>query len=316
MNSLFRIIVYGIQGFRRNIWLSIIAIITMTLTVTTITVFALGNVVANKKYQEQNDKIDYNIFIRDEASDADVAQFRTQVTNRPEVEKIVFVSKEDARKNFDQFFGSEADFKGLITDDNNPLLREIDVKFKDPNQIDSFNQFVSQDRFQQIIYRTSYIYNRNLISNYLRLTNLIRVFGISFTVFFVMIAILVILNTIRLAIYSRREEVEIMRLVGATRGYVRGPFLIEGILFGLIGALIAGIITWTFLHQLQIVLASSFNDQTTNFVSDLFGSSFGSIANVSGFNALFAEVLLSQIVVGLALGLACSLIAIRRYLKE
>ena len=316
MISIWRIVRYGVQGFRRNIWLSAIAIITMILTIVTITIFALGNIVATKKYQEFNTKIDYNIFIKDGASDADVSVLKQSVTDRPEVQSNIYYDKEAVRKRFDQIFSSEDALKGLFTPDNNPLPREIDVKFKNPNQIDSFDQFVRQKRFEQVIDDTSYRNNKSLITNYIRLTNFLRIFGISFTVFFVFIAVLVILNTIRLAIYSRREEVEVMRLVGATQSYIRGPFLVEGILFGALGSLVSAVLTWAFLRQLQVVLASSLSDNTTNFISDLFSGSFENITTISGFNNLFGQLFILQLGVGMALGVICSYLAVRRYLKE
>lgn len=316
MISLGRIILYGVQGFRRNIWLSAIAIITMTLTILTITIFALSNIVASHKYQEFNTKIDYNIFIKDEASQADVDLLRTQAAARPEVSDLVYLDKDQVRARFDQVFQNDQSLQGVFTADNNPLPREIDVKFKDPNLIDSFDKFVRQDRFAQVVEDTSYRNNKSLITNYVRLTNFLRVFGVSFTGFFVLIAVLVILNTVRLAIYSRREEVEVMRLVGGTSSYIRGPFLVEGMLFGILGALIATIFCWVFLRQLQIVLANSFHDNTTNFISDLFGGTFGSITSVRGFNELFIQLFVLQMGIGLFLGILCSYFAVHRYLHE
>jgi len=316
MISLWRILIYGTQGFRRNIWLSAIAIITMTLTILTITIFALGNIVATRKYQEFNTKIDYNIFIKDEASQADVDLLRTQSQARPEVASLQYLDKDQVRKRFNEVFQNEQSLQGIFTADNNPLPREIDIRFKNPNQIDSFDKFVRQDKFGQVVEDTSYRNNKSLITNYVRLTNFFKVFGLSFTGFFVLIAILVILNTIRLAIFSRREEVEVMRLVGGTTSYIRGPFLIEGMLFGVLGALIATIFAWIFLRQLQVVLATSFNDNTTNFISDLFGAAFKSITTVGGFNNLFAQLFVLQVGVGLFLGILCSYIAVHRYLRE
>jgi cell division transport system permease protein len=314
--SFFRILRYGIQGFRRNIWLSVIAIITMTMTITTVVVFVAGNVVAAKKYQEFNDKLDYFIFIKDEASDADVQQLRSQIEGRSEVIRVTYLDKDAALKNFEENFGTDDSLKGAVSKDDNPLPREIDVKFKDPSTIDQFDQFIKQDRFQQLVEFTSYHENGKAINAYVSFTNFFRVFGLGFTIFFIMIALLVILNTVRLAIYSRREEVEIMRLVGATRGYIRGPFLIEGMLFGLLGALFSAVVGWIFLRLLQTVLARSYSAQTANLVTDLFGSSFANITTIHGFNSVFAQLFLLQVATGLVLGVACSYAAIRRYLKE
>src|SRR5207237_453876 len=148
------------------------------------------------------------------------------------------------------------------------------------------------------------------------LSSFLRLFGFSFTIFFVIIAILVIFNTIRLAIFARREEIEVMRLVGATRGFIRGPFLLEGVLFGLIGGLLSGVVIWAILQQLRQLLEASFSSSSSNFIADLFGGTLGGITSVSGFNSLLAQVLVCQIGVGIVLGVICSSTAVRRYLKE
>lgn len=316
MSNIFRILRYGIQGFRRNIWLSIIAIITMTLTLTTITVFVLGDMVANKQYEEFNKKIDYIIFIKDAAADADVDSFFSQVKAREEVSQSGFYSKEDIRKKFEESFKENEALRGIVTAENNPLPREVDIRFHDPRSIDTFDKFVAQPRFEQIVESTSYKSNRGAIDNYVRTTNVLKVFGLFFTGFFILIAVLVIFNTIRLAIFARREEIEIMRLVGATKGYIRGPFLIEGMLFGVMGALFSAVLFWGLLRQLQLVLQDSLRYGTTNFINDLLSSSMSNITSASGFNDLFMRLLLTQIAAGVLLGTICSYVAARRYLRE
>ena len=318
MRSLGRILLYGIQGFRRNIWLSVIAIITMVLTLTTITVFAIGDVVVTKEYQQINGKIDYIVFLQDSASDADVSNLITQIDDRPEVTASKLLGKDQVRQAFEENTQSLESLKGIVTADNNPLPREIDIKFHDPQQIDTFDRFVNQPRFSQVIENTSYQYNKNkgAIDNYLRTANFLKIFGLFFTGFFVFISILVILNTIRLTIFSRREEIEIMRLVGATYSYIRGPFLVEGMLFGLLGALFSGMLFWGLLHQLQEVLLDSVRYGTTNVINDLFSTSLGTIVSNSGFNTLFLQMLALQILIGVLLGTLCSALAARRYLRE
>jgi cell division transport system permease protein len=316
MISFIRIIRYGAQGFKRNIWLSVIAIITMTLTLTTVTVFALGDLVASKQYQEFNKKIDYVIFLKDAASDGDVDGFYTQLKLRSEVKASTYYDKTQVLSRFQENVKNIEALKGVVSSDNNPLPREVDVKFNDPKQIDTFDNFVRQTKYVQIVEATSYQTNKGAIDNYLKATNLLRLFGLFFTGFFVLIAFLVILNTIRLAIFSRREEIEVMRLVGATTAYVRGPFLVEGILFGLIGALISAILFWGILHQVQLVLQDSLRTGTTNYLSDIFSSSLGGIISIPGFNSLFGQLLLLQLGAGVLLGTLCSYIAARRYLRE
>ena len=313
--SFWRILLYGVRGFRRNIWLSVIAIITMTMTLMTITVFALGDVVATQRYQEFNKKIDYLVFLKDDASDADVSLLQTQIQARPEVKEVNFISKDQAREQFDQQFSDVTEFKGIITADRNPLLREITVKFNDVQQIASFNTYVNQDRFKQLIFFTSYQENQQNIQNYLKITKFLKIISLSFAGFFTLISLLVILNTIRLTIHSRRDEVEIMRLVGASPGFIRGPFVIEGILYGVISALLAVGLTWAALVQIQSMVAQSLGVGTTNLLTDIFGNSLGS----SGSNVILTMLtylFVLQLAVGLLLGVLCSMIAVRRYLKE
>jgi len=315
MAGTFRILNYGIQGFRRNIWLSLIAVITMTLTIVTISVFALGNVAAVQQYKEFNRKLDYIIFIRDEASDTDVANLRQQVTNRSEVTEVKYLDKQAVFEEFEADPMLTDATKASVTADHNPLAREIEVKFADPHQYQDFDAFVKQDRFKQVVESESYSQdNKKAVDNYLQLTNFLRIFGLTFTAFFILIAIIIILNTIRLTIFSRREEIEVMRLVGATRGFIRGPFLVEGVLFGVIGALIASVLIWTFLYQLQSLLNLGLG--SSNPITQAFQVGLGYITDQHKFNGLFSQLFLLQFLVGIGLGTICSALAIRRYLRE
>jgi len=315
MYSFWRILLYGIRGFRRNIWLSVIAIITMTMTLMTFTVFAVGQVVAKQQYQEFNQKIDYLIFLKDEASDSDIANLQTQIEARPEVKQIHFLTKDEEAAQFNQQFSSVDEFKGLITANNNPLLREITVQFNDVGQISNFNNFVNQDRFKQIIYFTSYKENSDSINNYLKITNFLKIISLSFAIFFTIISLLVILNTIRLTIHSRREEVEIMRLVGASPGFIRGPFVVEGVLYGIISAILAILISWAVLVQLQTLVNQSFSVGSTNLLTDIFGNTLG-LNHSNAVSSILTYLFVLQLGVGVLLGTLCSFIAVRRYLKE
>jgi cell division transport system permease protein len=316
IQAFFRILAYGIQGFRRNIWLSLIAIVTMTMTLLTLTAFALGDMIITRQYDQfSQQNVDYIIFIRDTASDIDLAQFRNQIEQRNEVVRTEFLNKDQARQRFEELFGDNPELKGVITDENNPLPREITVKFSSPEAISGFHQFVEDDRFTEIVENTSYSRNRSAIDNFLRVTNFVKILGISFTGFFIFVAILVMLNTIRLTIHSRRTEVEIMRFVGATQGYIRGPFIVEGVIFGLISAVIAALLAWLLLTQLatlisQTLVAGRENDFTNLFAGTLLSNGESAVA------PLLARLFILQLFAGLALGIGCSIIAIRRYLKE
>ncbi len=316
MQTLGRIIAYGISSFRRNIWLSVIAIITMTMTLLTLTSFTLGEQVIAKKYQQfSQTNVDFAIYLKDSASDLDITQLQDQIKAQPEVTSEVFIDKDAAKARFNSLFSDDPNLKGVITDDSNPLPREITIKFDDPKHIDQFNTFTQQARFKEIIDSTSYQNNRSAINNYLRTTNFLRVFGVALSIFFIVVAVLVLLNTIRLTIHSRRTEVEVMRFVGATQGYIRGPFIVEGVLFGLISAIISALLSWVFLNQLELLISQSFAAGNANTITDLFGDTLlkGGQSAVGG---VFTVLFILQLGVGLLLGIVCSILAIRRYLRE
>lgn len=316
MQTLGRIIAYGISGFRRNIWLSVIAIITMTMTLLTLTSFALAEQVITKKYEEfSQQNIDYAIFLKDSATDLDISQLQDQIKERTEVSSIDFISKEQAREKFNSLFGDDPDLKGVISDDNNPLPREITVKFADPKFISSFNNFIEQDRFKDIVDKTSYQKNQTAIDNYLRTTNFLRVFGLAISIFFILVSVLVLLNTLRLTIYSRRTEIEVMRFVGATQGYIRGPFIVEGVIFGLISAIIATSLSWLFLNQLEVLISQTFVAGNANVLTDLFADTLIK-SGQSMVGSVLTVLFLMQVIFGLVLGVFCSMFAVKRYLKE
>jgi len=316
MQAFLRILGYGTQGFRRNIWLSVIAIITMTMTLLILTCFALGDSIATKKYQEfSRQNIDYAIFIRDAASDIDISQLRTQIEGRPEVSSIEYIDKEAARARFEKLFGDDPELKGVISSDSNPLPRELTVKFVDPKFIDAFNTFIRQDRFVEVVEKTSYQRNQAVIDNYLHTTKFLKVIGLSMSLFFVIVAVLVILNTIRLTIYSRRTEIEVMRFVGATQSFIRGPFLVEGVLFALISAVAAAFLTWFVLNQLEGLIEQTFRAGNANVLTELFADTLRS-GGGSSIGVVLARLFFLQLGAGLVLGVGCSIVAIRRYLKE
>ncbi len=316
MITLLRIFSYGLQGFRRNFWLSIIAIFTMALTITIVTVSLLADTVVARQLQEFNAKIDYVVFVKDEAADADVDSFYAQVKARPEVASSSYLGKDQVRARFEERLGQIEALKGIITADNNPLPRQVDLHFSSPTQIETLDAFIRQDRFQSIVEDTSYRSNKGLIDQYTRVSSVVRGIGLLMSLFFVVVSVLVILNTIRLAIFARREEIEVMRLVGATPSYIRGPFLIEGSLFGFGGAVFAGLFCYVLMRWIQITLQENLIQGSTNYFNELLGPTFQNIVSQAGFSNAVSQLIAMQILLGVLLGVICSMIAAHRYLRE
>lgn len=309
-----RILLYGVTGFRRHIWLSVIAVITMTMTLMTVTVFAITDVIAAQQQQELENKIDYIIFVDDKASDTDVSLLMTQIEAQAEVREVSLLSKEDARKEFENTLGTLPELQGIITEERNPLPRQIAVNFNRVEDITTFDQFVTQDRFKEIIFLTSFKENQDIIQNYIATANLLKIIGFAFTAFFMLIAFMVIFNVIRLAIHSRRQEIEIMRLVGASPGFIKGPFVVEAILYALLSTVAASSLTWLVLTQLKNLVEQSYGTGG-NTLTALFGPVLTAHGEAS-LTSMITYLFVLQLLVAVVLGVLCSGVAVRRYLKE
>jgi cell division transport system permease protein len=314
MTNILRVLLYGSQGFRRNFWLSIIAIMTMVTTLITISMVVLTSVAAQQQYKELNKKIDYTIFIKDSVSLEDLEIMVAKIERRAEVDTVTLRSKDDARKRFQELFPDNPELTTAITDSNNPLPREVTVTFREPQKVPEFNTFV-KDTQKELILETSYKDTELSINRYIRGVEFFSRVGIAFALFYLLTAVLVLMNTVRLTIHSRRAEVEVMRLVGGSPAYIRGPFIVEGVLYGIIGALITGLLSWLVLMQIDALVSESFAAGASDAFRDLFGTILGPNRQ-GGVGVLLGLLFGVQLAVGILLGGLCAWVGVRRYLRE
>jgi len=296
-----RIFKLGITNFWRNRWLSLAATLVMTLTLLIISIFAMMTLVISKTTDSIRDKMDITVYFNDSATVDQIVSFQHQIAARTDVKEVRYISKEEALVSFkNQQAGKKV--ADLIDPNENPLPRSLEVKANQAESLDQIATFLGQETFTPMVHVISYQENRVVINRLIGFTTFLKKVGWLFSGVFVLISILVILNTIRLTILTRKNEIEIMRLVGANDNFIKVPFIIEGLLYGII----ATIISTMFLKiGMQIItpmmnqyLGMDFSNQMTNFFSGNFLSIFG-----------------MEILVGIAIGIGCSLISIRKYLK-
>ncbi len=176
------------------------------------------------------------------------------------------------------------------------------IKAKDPNKLDSFNQVLESDFAKPLIDKRTDKENRPIIDQLRKIVSFIRSVGLFISLVVLVFSILVVFNTIRITIFSRREEIEIMKLVGASNWYIRGPFIMEGMFYGVIATLVA-------LGAMEL-LVLLFADRITS----VLGTDVP--INVrSYYHGHFPLFLLANLVVGIVVGVLSSVIAIRRHLK-
>ncbi|HSO29329.1 MAG TPA: permease-like cell division protein FtsX [Candidatus Sulfomarinibacteraceae bacterium] len=221
------------QGFWRNAAMSIAATATMTLMLLLLAGFFIvqNGLLAGLAFVEQ--KVEVVADLREDAADIEVAELQARVEALPEVREVVYVSREEALRRFRESRAAqgEEDFTRYL--DANPLHASLEVKLRDATD---FGPVVEALRADPTVERVKNI--TDLVNRVLTVTDFLRTAGIAILAVIAGIVLFIIINTIRLAVVSRAEEIEVMRLVGASDAFIRWPFVFEGALVGLIGAAI------------------------------------------------------------------------------
>src|SRR3989338_3741241 len=294
-----RVIKYGYLNFRRNGWLSTATVLVMTMALFVLGWLMMLSVVANTALSSLENKIDISVYFKNNSNESDITAVKEDLTVLPEVAKVDYVSSEEALNDFRK---RHKDNK-LISDSleelgGNPLSASLNIKAKDARNYAAISEFLSAKNYPAID-KINYFENQKVIERLSSIVNASRLFGSALVLFLGFIAVLVAFNTVRLAIYTMREEINIMRLVGATAWFIRGPFLFEGMIYGAIASLVA---TFSFFPILWVI-------------SSPISAALSGVNISSYFKSNFLEFFGIMVFAGVSLGVISSFIAIRRYLK-
>ena len=299
ITSFYRITKTAFISLWRNQWLSLAATLVMVLTLITISFFISLLIVTDKTTETLREKADMTVYFNDEATNDQIFATQNILISRSDVKNVEFVSKEKALERWKGRAGNE-EIRDVITESDNPLPRSLEIKTLQPEDLDRVNTYLSGEEYKPLIKKISYEANKNLIDRLVRITRLVKIVGYSLSALFVLISVLIILNTIRLTIFARSEEIEIMKLVGGTDWYVRGPFIIEGISYGILGAIGSSILLY-FFSRLSIPAVGRFLE-LPDFNNSYLGVSM-------------TLMIVIQFVIGILLGGLCSVMAIKKHLK-
>jgi cell division transport system permease protein len=303
MGQLFRITKEGFSNFVRNGWLSVASITIMVLTLLTMSLFIIINIVLNTGIKTIQDKIDISVYLKDEAKQTQIIDLQNDLSKIPNVKTIKYTSKDDALGKYkEQNKDNPVLLESLKNQESNPLPASLEVKVYDPNKLDDLTTYFEKDSIKPLVEKVSYKENKAVIDKLFKATQFTKQIGLAATVAFTATSLVIIFNTVRMAIFTRREEIEIMKLVGATPGFIKAPFLVEGALYGIISTIIA-----------MVTLAS-----ILYFSAPAMVKYFGGVGNnVSGFlRENFLLILLAQVAVGVTIGVISSMLAIRKHLQQ
>ncbi|TCI22372.1 permease-like cell division protein FtsX [Exiguobacterium sp. SL-9] len=222
----------GFKGTLRNGWMTFAAVSAVTITLLLVGVFALVMFNVNEISENVENDVEIQVFVTRTAEEGNVEKLGENLEQIPGVASVTFSSKEDELENFRNQLGEDANAYGTVEKDN-PLHDRYIVKASDP-----LNTETVADAVQSLANVDKVTYGQDYIDKMFAFFNGIRIGGLVLIVGLTLMAMFLISNTIKMTIFSRRREIEIMRLVGAKNSFIRWPFFIEGLLLGVLGALI------------------------------------------------------------------------------
>ncbi len=303
--TFFRVIRYGTDSFIRNSWLSVAATAVMAITLLIIFVVFVTHTVLVDTVSDLSNKVDMSIYLKTDTTDQVGADLSAELKKLSSVRSVKYCSADCARAAIAQENSDDPAVLAAINVATNMNPATLRVVVKDINNTTQLQNFVSQNALLKdhisSDFKPSFAgERRNTIQSIGRAVNFIQQLGIAIGVVFVVISSLIIFNTIRMAIFNRKEEIQMMKLIGADKSFIRGPFLVESIIYGFIASLMAtGLGIWGLYSSTKTLASYQVSVQPTIHLVTYY----------------LPFVLLSMIGVGALVGIISSSLATRKYLK-
>jgi len=299
-----RIVHSGFTNFWRNGIVSLSAVLIMFITLFIISISLFSSALLQHTLNSLQDKVDVNINMLTTANEQDILNLKTSLEKLPQVEKIEYVSRDQALETYRERHKDDARILSALDElDENPLGGALNVRAKDPKYYDSIQTFLNQNQpaggQNTIVENVNFAQKKQAIDRLNAIIDAGKQFGVVITIIFVLLSILITLNTIRLAIFISKDEIHLMNMVGANHGYISGPFVVTGALYGIISAVFVLISLYPITYFIGPRIAPVFFDM------NLFSY------YVSNFGQMFLIIFFS----GIVIGSISSFLAINRYLK-
>ena len=300
-----RIVKTGFINFGRNAWLGIAAMAVMVITLTIILFSIIANATFANTIQQITDRIDVSVYLNDSVTNKPRDELINNLKGLENVESVTYISKDQALVIYKQQNAGNSDLLTAISQTDNPLPASLQIKPRDPNRIEEIRTYLEKGDIKALQSdETSYSGDRKqAIDKITSATNFFRQAGIAGIIIFAIISMLIIFNTIQMAIFNRRDELTIMRLLGASTNFIRGPFIVESILYGIV----SGVLSIIIIQALFSVSSRTFEASSLGILDIDYSNTY--------FKDHFFAFLGLQLGVGILIGAISSLIATRRYLK-
>lgn len=304
-----RIFRSGLQNFFRNGFVSFSSVLVMTITLFIIVSVMLLGGFLNYSLTQVKNKVDVTVYFVTTAAESDILAVQTSLEALPEVASVTYTSRDQALADFEAKHAADSLTLSALSElGDNPLGASLNIKAKDPTQYAGIADFLNGDSNEllsstdgsPIIDTVDYSQNKVIIDKLNGIINSANLIGLWLAILFVVISIMITFNTIRLTIFMAKDEISVMRLVGASNKYVKGPFVVSGIFCGILSAF--------------LVLA--FFALVTLLINRYYGTYFVGFDVFQYYMGNFAKIFGITVGSGIALGAIASYLAVRKYLKD
>ena len=305
-----RILHSGFVSFFRNGFVSLAAVLVMTITLFAIGSLLFSGALLEESLNDLKDKVDVNVYFLTTAPEDDILAFKTVLEGLPEVKKVTYTSREEALLIFRaRHADDQLTLQALDELDENPLGASLSIKAKETSQYEGIaNYLKGNDALSitetPIIEKVNYFQNRAAIDKLTEIISSSEQSNLLKTILLIVVSVLITFNTIRLAIYNSREEIKVMKLVGASNWYVQGPFLVSGIMYGVISAVLALVL----FYPVTLWFGPVF--YPFNFFSTIESTNL-----LIYYSNNFSEIFIAVFGTGIVLGALSSYLAVKKYLR-
>lgn len=287
-------------NFWRNGWLSVAAVSILTLSLYVVGFVLIILIIANGILKGFEDRMNISMYFQSDIAEEKIMEIKEEIESQKEVASSEYVSKDKALEEFKKNNANEpAIMNSLNIIGENPLLASLVIKANNSDQYEKISDYIGKASFKESVARTNYSKNKDVISKLNGIIFKVKKTGLALAAIFGFISAVNIFNTVRIAIYTHRQEIGVMRLVGASNMFIRLPFVFEGAFYGVVAS----------------ILGTIFLFLTAKFGSPFISSMIPGENLLEVFKNNLNIILGVQMAVGVFLGIISSWIAIRKYLK-
>lgn len=295
--SLARIIKFGFQDVWRNFWLSLATIMILILTLFSVNLLLSLKIIGQAAVDNLKNRVDISIYLRQGVSEDKIMSLKARLANLNNVQEVKYVSQAEALQSFQNRHQNNPEIMQALEQlDKNPLTSSLTVKPINPDNYDQLIEDLNKVQ-DPVIDSRNFQDNKELLNKINSVTKKINDIALTISLIFLLIMLLVIFNSVKLAIYSHRQEIVIMKLVGASNFFIKAPFLFSSLIYTLAGVILTAVIFYPFLSLLQPYLDTFFFGYNIDLLT-YFNKNWWQIMGLQTIGTGLVNLLASYVAVG------------------